>query len=400
MQITSTIFAINQRSYLPMKFDVINGFNSAAAVYGIIVGLILLVFPQKNAHSRRLLGMSVLAYSCVCLTMAFTYSHFILNAPHFFRIAAPLTYLIAPASYLYVRSAINDETRFKKWDWLHFIPFVFLLAELTPFYLRSSAWKIHVLNYYVTHREEMLYLREGFLEEHVHFIVRIVLTLGYVYLQFRLINNFWQRASVAVRARYETLINWLRLYSVLIVSTFSILLVISIINLYFRALGGTFNLIISFNLLITSLILIFKPSVLYSADTVSVTAQRDVNKAATALLKQNRVGEIKSAINNLLQNQHHYLNRGYSLSVMASELDVPAHLLSSVINSEYSMSFTDLINKCRIEYIINGFDEEKMEAYTFEGMAMEAGLNSRITFYRAVIKNTGRTPTIYFKKDR
>ncbi len=383
-----------------MQFDLGTGFMSAASVYGIIVSLILIVFPQKNSHSRRLLGISLLAYSWLCLIMAFTYSNLITKTPHFFRTSTPLSYLVAPTSYLYVRSAINNETRFKKWDWIHFIPFIFLIAELTPFYLRSTASKIHTINYYTTHREELLYLREGFLEEHIHFIFRTVLTLAYVYLQFRLINNFWQNATAAVRARCEILINWLRLYSVLIVSTFSIILVISIINLYFRTLGGVFNLIISFNLLITSLILIFKPSVLYSTDTVSVKAQREINKAASVLLKQNKVGEIKSAINNLLQNQHQYLNRGYSLAAMAAELNIPAHLLSSIINSEYQMSFTDLINKCRIEYIINGFDEEKMEAYTFEGIAMEAGFNSRITFYRAFIKITGQTPTLYFKKDR
>jgi Helix-turn-helix domain len=170
-----------------MRFDFIAGFMLITSVYGVIVSLILLLFPQKNTFNKRLLGVSLLSYALFCLYMAIMYSHLIFVWPHLFRVVAPVMYLVAPTSYLYVR--------------------------------------------------------------------------------------------------------------------------------------------------------------------------------------------------------------------MSVDLDIPTHVLSATINTEFHLSFRDLINKYHVEYIINSISGQKIANYTFEGIALEAGFNSRTTFYRAFIKVTGETPTTYFKKE-
>ncbi|WCT09996.1 AraC family transcriptional regulator [Mucilaginibacter jinjuensis] len=379
-----------------MRFDFIAGFMLITSVYGVIVSLILLLFPQKNTFNKRLLGVSLISYALFCLYMAIMYSHLIFVWPHLFRLVAPVMYLVAPASYLYVRTTINGETQFRKFDWVHFFPCLFLLIELMPFYLRGTDYKLQVIQYYQAHRAEVIYLREGFLEPHFHFIFRTIIAFIYVYFQWKVITDFLSAASHKIRVKYEVLINWLKLYSLLTTATFSLILLTSILGLYFNTLQDFINVSVSLQLLTISVILVLKPRVLYSFDEELVLVTNTEQKVAD---KTEKLKTVKDAIADLLQNQKHYLNKGYNLALMAEDLDIPTHVLSATINTEFHLSFRDLINKYRVEYIINSISGQKIANYTFEGIALEAGFNSRTTFYRAFIKVTGETPTTYFKRD-
>lgn len=382
-----------------MRFNFIAGFMLITSVYGVIVSLILLLFPQKRAFNKRLLGLSLLSYALFCFYMAIMYSHLIFAWPHLFRSVSPVMYLVAPASYLYIRSTIKGEVSFKKADLIHFFPFLFLSIELMPFYLKSTSYKLQDIGYYMAHKAEIIYLREGFLEPHIHFILRTVLAFVYVYLQWKVIADFLSTASYKRKLKYEVLVNWLKLYSLLTTVTFSLILLTSILGLYFNTLQDFINVAVSLQLLAISVILVLKPKVLYNSDDEFLLMPAENTKLSDKTGKQKRINTVVDAIDNLLQNQQHYLTKGYSLALMAEDLDIPTHILSATINTEFHLSFRDLINKYRIEYIINTISGQKIANYTFEGIALEAGFSSRTTFYRAFIKVTGETPTMYFKKD-
>jgi YesN/AraC family two-component response regulator len=160
----------------------------------------------------------------------------------------------------------------------------------------------------------------------------------------------------------------------------------------------------SINLFAISFILVVRRRILYSSEYSIKVEIKEPEKHKPSLQQENKQNENKlndqkNSIDDLLQNHQKYLIKGYSLADMAAELNIPQHLLSVIINREYEMSFTNLINKHRIDYIINGVSKHKMASYTFEGIAEEAGFNSRVTFYRAFVKNTGQTPTAYFKNE-
>lgn len=64
--------------------------------------------------------------------------------PHYIRIPAPFHYLFGPSIYLFVRTLLRKERFLKKWDWLHFLPFVLHFIELIPFYLQDTAVKLEM----------------------------------------------------------------------------------------------------------------------------------------------------------------------------------------------------------------------------------------------------------------
>ena len=366
------------------------------AVDGIIISLILLLFPNKNNYSKRLLGISLLCYSWNCVILAAVYSGVILMIPHIFRTGSPLMYLVAPASYLYVRSSLSGETKPRKYDWVHLIPFVFLAIELVPFYMKSSAYKIQAFNYYLIYKENLTYLNEGFFNERFHFVFRFALAIIYVCLQWRVISRFMAETPLKLKVKYMALIKWLKLYTLLVTVIFSFIIIFCIFNLYFKTLGEIPNMMIAAYPVIVSLVLIFNPGVLYSLNEEFVFVQ--VEKPIETPEKQDKLYSRKCSVDDLLLNQKRYLVRGYSLTTMAAELEMSVPALSAIINNEYQLSFSDLINKHRIEHIIRTIDDQKIAALTFEAIATEAGFNSRTTFYRAFIKVTGQTPTAYFKK--
>jgi AraC-like DNA-binding protein len=382
-----------------MKFDFVIDFMYLTAIYGLIVSLTIFIFSPKHSYNKRLLGTSLFAYSWLCLSAGVMYSQLILKLPHLFLTAAPLMYLVGPTSYLYVRATINGEHRPQKNDWVHFIPFMFLSLELLPFYLKNTAYKTHIVTYYLAHREDSSFLREGFLEEHFHFIFVVILVLFYIYLQRNAIRGFSAVTTVKIKNQNEKLLNWLNLYTLLISVTFIVILISFILRLYIKVFSIVPSIIMSINLFVISLILVARPRILYGFDSVREVIDKPADKSKTEPEHKGELVERRHAIDDLLQKQQKYLIKGYSLVDMANELNIPQHLLSVIINQEYHISFNNLINKYRIEYIINNINQQKIASYTFESIAEEAGFNSRVTFYRAFIKITGQTPTAYFKKE-
>jgi AraC-like DNA-binding protein len=82
---------------------------------------------------------------------------------------------------------------------------------------------------------------------------------------------------------------------------------------------------------------------------------------------------------------------------LSRELSIPSHQLSAFINQEYSKNFNELINNYRVVYL-----EELVAAnpeylnYTLEALGQLAGFKSRASFYSAVKKKSGQTPSALF----
>lgn len=107
--------------------------------------------------------------------------------------------------------------------------------------------------------------------------------------------------------------------------------------------------------------------------------------------------EILCAIQAHLEQQQPFLKQGYTLRNLADDLNITYTYLSFIINREFGMSFNDLINKYRIEYLKVLLNKQGFGMFTLEGLAYQAGFNSRSTFYRAFHKITGSLPSEFLR---
>lgn len=97
----------------------------------------------------------------------------------------------------------------------------------------------------------------------------------------------------------------------------------------------------------------------------------------------------------LMQLDKVYRNPELSLSSTAEMLGISACYLSSMVNAIIKRSFIDYINGYRVADVKRNLHSEEFEHYTILSVGLEAGFNSKSTFYNAFKKHTGRTPSQY-----
>lgn len=95
----------------------------------------------------------------------------------------------------------------------------------------------------------------------------------------------------------------------------------------------------------------------------------------------------------LMISEKPYKNPDLKITDIAKNLDISSHELSKLINENLQSSFTEFINKYRV-------DEAKLlitekSNYTIEAIGNISGFNSKSAFYKAFKIHTGTTPSKY-----
>lgn len=94
-----------------------------------------------------------------------------------------------------------------------------------------------------------------------------------------------------------------------------------------------------------------------------------------------------------------FLKKDISLSFLAKEFKTNSSHLSHVINKEKELSFTNYINKLRIEYIKTlMLSDRKYMNYTVDALAEEAGMASRQNFSKYFVKYSGYSVKDFISK--
>ena len=114
--------------------------------------------------------------------------------------------------------------------------------------------------------------------------------------------------------------------------------------------------------------------------------------------EQLRLEELASAISAHLPEEKPYLNKSFSLGELASAVAANPVLTSKAINRILGLSFSDLINRYRIQYFLEQTQRPEAEQLTLWALAQEAGFGNKATFYQAFRKEKGTTPKAYLKE--
>lgn len=103
------------------------------------------------------------------------------------------------------------------------------------------------------------------------------------------------------------------------------------------------------------------------------------------------LNRIASSLERYLDEQEPFKNPNLDLPTLSQQMNIPAQKLSLAINKVLGKNFYDLINERRVKKSMVLLRE--MSHLTIEGIAYEAGFNSRASFYRAFKKVTDSTPS-------
>ena len=88
-----------------------------------------------------------------------------------------------------------------------------------------------------------------------------------------------------------------------------------------------------------------------------------------------------------------YLKEKASIETLSVDLDSDKIIVTAFIKKNTGLGFADLINKSRVEHLVQQFRAGKHEEFTIEALAKMSGFGSRQTMYKAFAKFRHQSPT-------
>ncbi len=314
--------------------------------------------------------------------------------------------MIAPSAYLYIRNIFEGE-KVHKHDWLHFLPFFFVVVVLSNIALQNP-WTIqkaindNSINWFEKINQQNVYTALS--------VAKYLLWFAYIIMQSLCIINFENRRKPAPSQYNYRLINWVKIFNINLIVLFILLVIQRGFKTSFISIDFINDITMSVILLITIGFLISKPHILYSLNDIgtslmindSSSAAIEVNASVSGvtvkpLFSTKKKDEYILTLNQVIMDEKPYLNKGITVKDLSDMTSIPAHHLSYLINIEFNLHFQDFINLKRIEYLKSKIGGSEWKQLTLEGICWEIGFTSRTTFFRAFIKLTGVSPSEYFR---
>ena len=328
----------------------------------------------------------------------------------------PLSFLLGPTLFYYVKFTVSNNKSFQVVDALHLLPAIFVAIACLPFTTLPLDIKTKMaheivnftedyrLNFYWVTFEQLLYGRS------IHVIFYAMLSLIYFFWnkqvlirQFGVIptNHVIIKRWFFILVFLQVLIAVTSLGHMITLYTKPFLILgISSIELFsekhfFRICGGGF--------FIQNFFLFLFPKILYGNVSYSVEIEEETTfqKIKSSLAKPLRTGieseDFSITIQNYLEELP-FIKKDFTLSQMSFDLKIPERVLSNYFNKELHKTFGEWKNDLRINYACNLMDSGMAKKITIEAISAEVGFVSRSKFIDAFKFRKGVPPSVYIKE--
>jgi AraC-like DNA-binding protein len=380
---------------------------------GFLTAGILFFLNRNQSIAPRLLALILFSMSYSLLAYGLYLSGEFLNFPHLWRTPVFLSLCVAPLTYIYVRSVLEQAYKLRKKDLLFFLPAVLFTAQFIPFYILPASEKLIYIQKAMVNRAYGAREHEGLLPPGFALLFRMVYNLCIVSYTFLILRRWKQsdRAELLQIKENRPIFSWLVFLTVVLFLCFGSLVVGSSLQLtehlsQFRL--PTVTVMLSICFICTYLFL--KPEILYGFRgwlPVPVTQTILLQEPEPESSQQPRRITIaydqglvyKDLLDKHFMEKHPYIKPRYSIKDLSAELGIPSYLLSSFINQEYGKNFNEFVNDKRVDYLIGLVKNEPQNLdYRLEVLGQLGGFSSRSSFIEAVKRKTGKTPSEVFYK--
>jgi AraC-like DNA-binding protein len=351
--------------------------NLLGAAQGVLLALALLTTKSGRRTANRLLAALTLTISLAVSGSVLLTSNYVFAFPHLSRLHQPFVFLAAPLLYLYLRELTSREPRFKKQDFLHFIPFGLCAIYLLPYFLQSSTRKIQVLvaEYVQESFGPWYYIRSALLISQVLvYLVLIVLLI----IQYRKTKT---RESPRDRAV---------LFEVRFFVIAAAVLWVAVVLRY--AIPTTPNLLVPLG----ASMLIYAMGYLKLRRPEAEIAERNeqpARKYEKSTLTPERSERYLERLLTFMKNEKPFIDGDLTIQKLAERLSIPSNHLSQTINERLGQTFSDFVNSYRVEEAKRRLRDPAFSHLSVLGIAEEVGFNSKSSFNSVFKKHTNMTPS-------
>lgn len=372
---------------------VLSLFFFIATLVGFATSFIVL-FSKRKYSKSFFLGLFLFSLAVVSVYNFYLSANDFKDFPDLFMITKSFIFLVAPCAFLYVQSILFSDRTFKKYDWLHFLPF------LIYFSLTIFVW---IGNY--THLKIVSYVSSKI--SNPFSMLSLTVWLCYAFCQTMMILNYDLKKMREDHFSRKKILSWIKVYNLMILFLFSTLFVHYFLMTRVGKIDFSCYILISSVLIFTVSWLYFKPQIFYdSKESLDYSNEETMligvreNKITFPLVKELTTEKKElylKELENIFLVKKLFLKKDLVIRDIADETGISVNHISNLINSEFNLHFQDYVNLKRIEHFKEKINDPEWKDLSLEGMAWGSGFKSRTTCFRAFIKHTGKSPSEYFK---
>ncbi len=356
-------------------------------------GIVLISSPFRKNRAKHFLGLFMFAAFLLYLSHALFFrqklgAYLFMDPVYIF---ASLS--VYPLYYWYIK-LLTIETRINYRN-------LFLLVPAVCFSLTAIIFYI-----FMTKSERTSYLyeflneRSGFseltllpkLQAGFFILGRLVFTIQVLFFLFngrKLVKNYNTRIANFYSNLENKTIIWVKylLYSFVATSLASILF-----NIIGRSVFIEHNSWLVFPSLIFSVLLFFIGFQGYLQNHTVQELEKDETQERLQKIYKWNSDELKKALLDLFQKEKIHCDPNLKITHISTRLKTNRTYISKLINYEFKTTFSDFVNRYRVEEAKNLLAENYPENYSMNYISETAGFGSLSTFIRIFKKSTGITP--------
>lgn len=378
-----------------------------AAIQSLLFGVNILLFKRNKANV--FLGLFfIITFINIFHQYLSRFTILKYEVPEILFISDIVGFLYGPIIYLYARQLIFKD--FKATNYLHFLP---ALIFAVYFSLREF-WINGPLDFFD-------YINSTF--QRVVLFLIVISNLIY----FMLFNRIVEQHNYRKRSKGDGFIAWLTIFYIF----FGLKVITSIIffsyqafvqPIYAEELATQYRIFTEYAFIIFNAIIIIvttfwfikDPFQVYNLSEQSIREidestepiQKDKSNVNTEELSEEAsrlripVDEAREKIKHLdkLITDKRHLDPDLNERAFAEMMGVPLHYLSNLLNEHVGESFTEFINRNRIEEAKQKLLDDTAANLTIFAIALDCGYNSESTFYTNFKKYAGKTPNGFRKE--
>jgi AraC-like DNA-binding protein len=377
---------------------------------GLFLAFALMLMKNGNWQANRYLGFFT-------LVLVFTVADFIIDSDSTSNgmialrtIIWPRDYLFGPLIYFYIREmTLPGKYSIAPRQWLHFLP---AILQIVIF------WSLTVFN---TALHKALLIDNGEstsplanLVQNIYDFETISSVLHitcYLYLSFNVLNAHRKRIKLTFSYNEKISLNWLRY----LLSGIIVIYLIWVFETFISDLvdlSDTFEYILvtsMITLILIMSILGLRQPIIFTEKTTSLDStnnknpentntKNDKEKYKTSSLSGDASQQLLDELQQLMIRDKPYLDSQLSLPQLALKLGISVNNLSQIINEKLEQNFFEFVNSYRVNEAKRFIKDEKRSHENILTIALDAGFNSKSSFYSAFKKHTGLTPGEYRKR--
>jgi AraC-like DNA-binding protein len=353
----------------------------AGILQGLLFALIIIFNKKYNSKSNYFLAALIISFSLNNLQFYVLDINIYNNKFFYSFIYLPFSLIIPVFLFNYIIFSLDSDYKTTLKQKLLFVPFL-LGVGVTTFYKT-----VVVYRFGAEATSDFLFVSINSIEVFGILFNQIIYSyLFFLILKFEKDNKEYKTDVIKIR------LNWLKKILLFLLVLTLIWLFITLKIIISNKSGNFYPLWIGISFLIYWLgyVGIYKFGIIQERKNLK---KHSCNRKTTDSVVEDRKSTHVVALEKLLIEERKYLDSDLTLDKIAEEMNLSNSYLSRMINTELGIGFIEYVNTLRVEEAKSCLLNPEFSKYNLVSIGMEAGFNSKSTFYASFKKITGYTPS-------